>query len=218
LSDETGRLIERLAAGAMPIRRLKPPLIRAALWLLAVIAVAAIAVLFFADMDVFRRRIADPALTLELAATVVTGAAAVLAAFYLSLPDHSRAWAFLPLPALALWIGSSGYACFRNWIVAGPTGWVLGESAHCFMFILAVSAPLSVSLLVLLNRAKPLSPLPMAAMGALGVSALAAAALQFFHPFDVTFLDLGVHLGTVGLVVVGVSALELALPLRAAAP
>jgi hypothetical protein len=215
--DATGKLIERLAAGAMPVKRLKPPALRAALWLVAVMAVAVIAVLFFADMETFRRRIADPALMLELAATFVTGAAAVLAAFHLSLPDRSRAWALLPLPALALWIGSSGYACFRNWIVAGPTGWVLGESSHCFLFILAAGVPLSASLLILLNRARPLAPLGVAAMGALGAAALAAAALQFFHPFDVTFMDLGVHLGTVGLVMAGVSAFELLIPRRAAA-
>jgi hypothetical protein len=180
-------------------------------------AVAAIAVVSFSDLEMFRRRIADPALILELAATFATGAAAVLAAFNLSLPDRSRTWALLPLPSLALWVGSSGYACWRNWIVAGPTGWALGESAHCFLFIIAASVPLSVSLLVLLNRARPLSPLAVAATGALGVSALAAAALQFFHPFDVTFLDLGVHLGTVALVVAIVSGFELLLPHRAAA-
>src|SRR5262249_12675207 len=163
-------------------------------------------VILFADMEVFHRRIADPALMLELAATIVTGAAAVLAAFNLSLPDRPAAWAFLPLPSFVLWVGSSGYACFRNWIVTGPTGWALGESANCFIFILAVSVPLSVGLLIFLNRAKPLSPLKTAAMGALGVSALAAAALQFFHPFDVTFLDLGVHLGTIALVVLAASA------------
>jgi hypothetical protein len=80
------------------------------------------------------------------------------------------------------------------------------------MFILSISVPLSVGLLVFLNRARPLSPLKTAAMGALGVAALAAAALQFFHPFDVTFLDLGVHLGTIVLVVLGVSAAEMLLP------
>jgi hypothetical protein len=41
-----------------------------------------------------------------------------------------------------------------------------------------------------------------------GVAALAAGALQFFHPFDVTFIDLGVHLGTIALIVAGVSAAE----------
>jgi hypothetical protein len=212
VANETTRLIEQLAANATPVRRLSPPALRAALWLLGVAVLAAVAIASFADMEVFRRRIVDPALTLELAATAMTGAAAVFAAFNLSLPDRSNAWALLPLPTLLLWIGSSGYACFRNWIVTGPTGWALGESANCFLFILAVSVPLSVGLLVFLNRARPLSPLKTAVMGALGVAALAAAALQFFHPFDVTFLDLGVHLGTIALVVLGVSAAEVLLP------
>jgi hypothetical protein len=215
MADVTERLIERLAAGAMSVRRLRPPAVRAALWLLAAAAIAAVAIGLFADMETFRRRIADPTLTLELTATFVTGALAVLAAFALSLPDRSANWALLPFPSLAVWIASSGYACSRNWIVTGPTGWTLGESSHCFMFILAVSVPLSASLLILLNRASPLNPFRTAAMGALGVSALAAAVLQFFHPFDVTFIDLGVHLGTIALVVLGVSAAEVLLPRRA---
>ena len=33
------------------------------------------------------------------------------------------------------------------------------------------------------------------------VAALAAFLLQFFHPFDVTFMDLSVHLVAVGIVV-----------------
>ena len=208
MANDTEKLIEVLAAAAVPVKPLRPPAVRAGLWLLAMFAIAAIAVAFFADLNVFRGRIADPALMIELAATVVTGAAAVLAAFMLSLPDRSIAWALLPLPSLAVWIASSGYACYRNWLVATPTGWVLGESANCFFFILAVSAPLSVSLLILLNRAMPLAPARTAAMGALGVAALAAAVLQFFHPFDVSFLDLGVHLGTIALVVLVVTAGE----------
>ena len=215
MANETEKLIERLAAAAEPVKRLRPPAVRAGLWLLAVLAVAVVAIMLFADLNVFRGRIADSALMIELGATIVTGAAAVLAAFMLSLPDRPIAWALLPLPSLAVWVASSGYACYRNWIVTGPTGWALGESANCFFFIVAVSVPLSLSLLILLNRALPLAPARTTAMGALGVSALAAAALQFFHPFDVTFLDLGVHLGTIALVVLLVTAAEFLVPVRA---
>ena len=61
--------------------------------------------------------------------------------------------------------------------------------------------PLGVSLLVLLRRSRPLAPAPVTAVGGLGVAALAAFLLQFFHPFDVTFMDLSVHLFAVGIVV-----------------
>ena len=36
-----------------------------------------------------------------------------------------------------------------------------------------------------------------AALGAVGVAGLSAFILQFFHPFDVTLLDLGAHLAGV---------------------
>ena len=208
MADETAKLIERLVADARPVRRLRPPALRACLWLLAVLAASGVVIVLFADLDVFFGRITDSALAIEWVATLVTGIAAVLAAFQLSLPDRSPAWALLPLPSFALWVSSSGYSCFRHWIVYGPTGWELGDSANCFFFILAFSLPLAASLLFLLRRAAPLAPVRVAAMGALGVSALAAVALQFFHPFDVTFVDLGVHLGAVALVVLGVSATE----------
>lgn len=205
---DTSTLISRLVADARPVRRLRSPVIRASLWLLAVGSLGGLAILLFADLPLFADRIKEPALAVEWIATLITGAAAVLAAFQLSLPDRSPAWALLPLPSLAVWIGSSGYSCYRHWITIGPTGWELGESVDCLLFILAASPPLALALLMVLHRARPLEPVRVAAIGAVGVAALAAGALQFFHPFDVTFIDLGVHLGTIALIVAGVSAAE----------
>ena len=201
MNEATDRLIGRLVAEAAPVRRLRPPLVRAALWLVAVAAVGALAVALFSDLATFERRAQDPKLVLELIGTLLTGVAAVIAAFYLSLPDRSGAWALLPLPPLALWIASSGYSCYRHWITFGPDGWALGESGQCFRFILAVSVPLGIALFLLLRKARPLAPVRVAAVGGLGVAGLAAFLLQFFHPFDVTVLDLATHLAAVGLVV-----------------
>ena len=201
-------LIERLVAEAEPVQRLPPPALRAAMWLFVAGAAMALAVVLFADLAVFRERASDPKLMLELIGTLVTGILAVLAAFELSLPDRSSRWALLPLPPLALWIASSGYSCYRQWITYGPNGWGLGESAHCFRFILGASLPLGVALLLTLRRAAPLAPVSVAAMGGLGSAALAAFILQFFHPFDVTIMDLAVHLGSVGLVVAVAAAWE----------
>jgi hypothetical protein len=201
LQDATDRLIQSLVASAGPVRRLRPPAVRAALWLLAVAALGALAILLFSNLAEFARRASDPKLDWELAGTLLTGIVAVLAAFELSLPDRSPLWALLPLPPLALWLASSGYSCYRHWLSYGPAGWEIGESAQCFRFILAISVPLGVSLVVLLRRAWPLAPARVAAVGGLGVAALAAFLLQFFHPFDVTFMDLSVHLVAVAIVV-----------------
>jgi hypothetical protein len=70
----------------------------------------------------------------------------------------------------------------------GPEGWRLGPSANCFVFIVGFSVPLSVPLAAALywalKQATPLETLSVTAIGGLGVAALAATILQFFHsPF-----------------------------------
>ena len=201
MADSVEQLIEWLAASAAPVRRLKPPMVRAAGWLIAVAVIAAAAIFAFSNLDLFMHRAQDPKMLLELIGTALTGILAVIAAFYLSLPDRSPAWALLPLPPFALWLASSGYNCYRHWITFGPDGWALGESVDCFRFILLISIPSGASLLWVLRRAFPLTPVRVALMGGLGVAALSAFVLQFFHPFDVTFMDLGIHMVAIGLVV-----------------
>lgn len=201
MEQTTDRLIERLAAAAEPVRRLKPPLIRASLWLLGVAAVGALAIVLFSNLPDDAARMRDPKLMIEMAATLLTGLLAVIAAFHLCLPDRSPLWVLTPLPPLVLWIAASGYECYRHWITLGPGGWQIGESANCFRFILGVSVPLGVSLFFVLRRASPLAPVRVAVVGGLGTAALAAFLLQFFHPFEITFMDLGVHALAVVVVV-----------------
>jgi hypothetical protein len=202
MPPSTDQLIERLAADAAPVRRLRPPWLRASLWLLAVAAAAAILLPFFADFHLFARKCADPKFVLELIGTVLTGIAAVVAAFYLSLPDRSGLWALLPVPPLALWLASSGYNCYREWITIGTNGWSLGESSHCFGTILGFSIPLGIALFLVLRRARPIAPMPAAALGGLGIAGISAFLLQFNHPVDASFLDLGMHAAAVAIVVI----------------
>jgi len=201
--QSTSELISALAASAAPVQRLRPPAQCALLWLTVVAALGATGILLFANLHVFIQRAADPKLALELAGTLMTAIAATFAAFHLSLPDRSRAWLLAPLPFLALWIGASGYSCYRHWLRYGPQGWALGESTHCFVFIVGFSIPLGLSLWWLLRRARPIAPIPVALTGGLAIASSAAFLLQFFHPFDVTVTDLALHLSAV-LVVIGV--------------
>jgi len=203
MSRSTEQLIATLAADAGPVRRLRPPMIRAFGWIAAAAAVAVLAIAAFADMPGFLARAARPQLALELAATLLTALAAIVAAFHLSLPDRSRAWALLPLPPLALWLALSGSSCLLAWARGGPTG----GGAHCLMFILAVSLPTGALLFWSLAKAHPISPGLTAAVGGLGVAATSAFLLQFFHPFDVTITDLALHLVAVIAVVTAASTL-----------
>lgn len=202
MTDQTESLIAHLTDGLQPVRRLAPPGLRAAIWLGVVALLGAGIVFGFSDLSMFVRRIHDPKLALELTGTLLTGILAVIAAFELSLPDRPITWSLLPAPSFALWLGSSGYSCWSHWLVRGPNGIEIGEGPNCFLWIVAFGVPLAIALFVVLRRAHPLAPGPVAAMAGLGVASLAAFLLQFFHPFDVTFIDLGLHLAAVATVVV----------------
>ena len=197
----TDDLIASLAADAKPVRRLRSPLARALGWLAAFVAMVAIVTVVTNAWPALLARLGDHSFAVEMAATFVTGLAAVVAAFYLSVPDRSRFWTFLPLPPLALWLGSSGYQCYRNWIEFGPQGWRLGRSGDCFIFILTMSIPVALALYWVLRRAVPLDVTRVLMIGGLGVAALSAATLQFYHPFDVTVIDLAIHVIAVGIVI-----------------
>jgi len=200
----TPELIDALAADAKPVRRLRPPLARAGLWLGGFVAIVAAVTWATGSWPLMIERLRLTRFAVEMSATFLTGIAAVIAAFALSLPDRSRFWMALPLPPLLLWLGSSGYGCYENWITDGPQGWRLGRSSDCFIFILTMGIPVAVALYLALRRALPLDPLRVTAVGGLGVAALAAATLQFYHPFDVTIVDLAVHVTAVLIVVAAI--------------
>jgi hypothetical protein len=209
LSDmETDRLISQMAAQLKPVRRLRPPWVRALLTLAAISALCLVVLLRYAHAALILHRMAQPRIAVECVATLATGVAAVFSAFFLSVPGRSRRWVWLPLPPLLLWLGASGLGCLENGLsLHGPGGFV-GESARCFTFIAAASVPLTVLLFAVLRRARPIAPLPVALTGALGSAAIAAFVLEFFHPFDVTVIDLTLHVAAVGVIVLLGTALR----------
>lgn len=202
------RLILDLAADLRPVRRLWPPLLRVLIWL-AVLAALALGLAAFANLDAVWQRIsAAPDLWLAVVGSTLTAIFAAIAAFELSLPDASRAWAVLPLPAALLWVGASGLGCLRGFVA--PQSHVAGmsETADCLMFIVFLSVPLSALLFVMLRRGYPLYPGLTAAIGGLAVAAAAATLLNFFHPYDAAATDLVVHGVAVALVIAANRALS----------
>lgn len=202
---QTEKLIAQLAAGAAPVKPLSPPLLRAVVWLAGFVAITIVAVWLRGDFSESAARFSDLAVRLEFAGALLTGVAGLIAAFYLSLPDRSRAWLVLPVLPLSFWILGSGYGCYLHLVEFGPTGWAFGEPSECLRFIVGISLPASIALLFSLRRSTPLDPIAPLIVGGLGVAGLAAAALQFFHPFDITFLDLGAHIIAVGIVMISLT-------------
>ncbi len=194
------RLVEALAGRLEPVRPLPAPAIRATLWLGAALLVG----LFLAaevDTASFMLRLHVPDLALAAFGAVATAVTAAYAAFATSVPGRSGRWALLPLPPLTLWIGASGMGCLRDWIAPGADVPGAHTVAGCFSFLICVSVPLSVLIVVMLRRACPLRPNLTAALGGLAVAAAAAALLMPVHPHDATATDLLIHAAAVAIVI-----------------
>lgn len=189
MSDDTNKLILSLSAGLQPVRPLRPPALRAVLCLLLIAVLAVWPLLRLADLQEFALRNTDPRSALECAASLLTGIVATFSAFYLSVPGRAGRWMLAPLAPLALWIAASGAGCLRNGV--GTANW------DCLMFVIVTGIPLTLLLFLFLRRARPVAPGPVAWAGGLGAAGIAAFLLQFFHPFDVTVMDLLVHAAAV---------------------
>ncbi|HML07451.1 MAG TPA: NrsF family protein [Xanthobacteraceae bacterium] len=201
MDGSNDHLISALAANLRPIRPLPPPALRTLFWLILV-AVIATALATFSDVAaMWRRMTATPDMWLAGLGSIATMVTAAFAAFEVSLPDRSRAWALLPLPAAALWVGASGLGCMRAYVLPGTHVATIGETLDCLLFIIGLSVPLSVTLIVMLRRAHSLAPPLTAAIAGLASAAAAAILLNFLHPFDAAAVDLAVHAVAVAIVV-----------------
>jgi hypothetical protein len=183
----TPELIDSLAANAGPVQRLRSPIIRAACWLL------------FAGFVLVLLAVAH-------AASVLTGILAAVASFVISLPDRSRLWAFLPLPAFLAWMSTISYGCLTHWVAPMPAEGIAAAEMECFAMMLLTSIPLSLTMLLMVRYAASYRPRPVVVMGSLAVAALVAAALSIFHDHNAAGLVLIWNVGLT-IVVVGFGGL-----------
>ncbi|GJD82797.1 NrsF family protein [Methylobacterium haplocladii] len=193
-------LVDDLAGDLKPVRRLAPPTFRALGWFAAVLALAVV-LSPLADLHAMRERLGVPDLCVAAIGAVLTALCAALAAFQTSVPGRSRLWALLPLPPLALWIGASSLGCLRAWIAPDSNIADTAEMRGCLYFLLGVSLPLSVLLVLMLRRACPTRPNLTAALAGLATAGAAAALLVPFHPHDATASDLAMHALAVAVII-----------------
>jgi hypothetical protein len=196
----TRELIDTLVECATPVRRLRPPVVRAALWLaFAGLVLALIAVGHGVRADLMER-LDEPKFVVSIGGALATGILATVAAFMISLPDRSRWWLMLPLPGLAMWITTIGYGCFADWVSPGPDGIRLGEEVRCLALLVLTSVPLALALAAMLRYAALVRGSTVAMMGGLAVAAITASALSLFHSHDATVLILVWNLGTTAVI------------------
>jgi hypothetical protein len=194
-------LIDRLGTELVPVRRLLPPWLRTAGWMLAVVAIAVLLLMHYGADPMLRRWAGTPDLGWAGIGAVITAITAAWAAFALGVPGRRAAWAWLPLPGALLWIGASGLGCLREWVAPGTQVASMHQSADCLVFIISFSIPLSALLIVLLRRACPLRPVLTAVLIGLASAAASASLLEICHSFDAAATDLLTHALAVAAVV-----------------
>ena len=197
----TPDLIESLVARAKPVRRLRPPAARAALWLLLAAAIVSLLAISHGLRPDLGARLGQPLFVTGLAASLLTGVLAAVAAFIVSLPDRSRLWLLLPAPALALWVSTIGYGCLTGWVGIRPDSVTLGEAADCFATLVLTSVPLWLAMLLMLRHVALLRSATAAVAASLAVAAIASTALALFHDLDASVMILMWNLGTAALLV-----------------
>jgi hypothetical protein len=197
----TPELIAALAANLAPVRRLRPPVLRAACWLLFATVVIVLIGMAHGLRPNLMQKFADWTFIAGLAAPPLTGILAAVAAFLVSLPDRSHWWILLPVPTLVVWIVTIGQQCLTNWVATGTDGMGFGETAECFATLGLTGLPLSLAMAAMLRYSAPLRPANVILLGSLAVAGMTATALSLFHPLDATVMILMFNLGAAVLIV-----------------
>ena len=195
------------AAHSAPARPSLPPPVLAILWLDAVLVAAG--ALSIAGRPLLLAHALPGWSGLAFVGAGLTAAAAALAAFMLATAGR-RAWAWLPLPALALWLTASVADCAALGEREDVWGSRLDEARLCFGFLLAAAAPLLALMLFMLRRTAAHLRARAMALGSLASGGAALCLLALIHPHPVPLLDLGVHaLALVILLAIGAAAVSL---------
>ncbi len=196
----TPELIDLLSANAPPVRPLRPPAIRALAWLLFSVFILVFLAIAHGLRPDLSERLQDALFLISVGAALLTGVLAAIASFMISLPDRSRLWQLMPVPALSVWVITIGYGCLTDWVSIGSDGIRLGETARCLATLALTSVPLSLAMVMMLRRATPLRPRATIMTGGLAVAAVTATALSLFHSLDATIMVLIWNFGTAAVI------------------
>ncbi len=189
------RLIDALARGLVPVRRLGSPLRRMLGWLLVVVLPGA-GLAAVADLRAtLSCHAAEPDLVLAALGSIATAVTAAAAAILATLPDRNPRWAFLPAPSLALWIGASVSGAGAGH--GAPIS--LSEACACVGFILGLGVPFALLLAAILKGGYALHPSLSGGLAGLAAASAAASILGLFHPFAMVLNDLALHALAVAL-------------------
>jgi hypothetical protein len=196
---DTSKLIDNLAQDAKPVKPLASPLLRAGMLLAALLAMMVGFAAFGGHVTETIAHLASMPFTLELGGALLAGVSAIVAAVTLSIPGRSQAWAYLPLPGLALWLIGGGLECYRQVENFGYVAKSLFASQDCFFFIIGAGLPTAAATYIFLRRYLSIDAVRVTGLAALGAALLAATLLQFVHAQGTNPVDFVTHIVAVTL-------------------
>jgi len=191
----TDEFIERLAADLRPVRPLRPPWLRAVVWLAIALSYVAAVVWTKLMMSDASQMLSDARFLFEQAATLATAFTAAIAAFRSVIPGFDRRILLLPLVPLGLWLGSVGLGCMQDWLRLGADGLTLRPDWDCLPSATIIGIVPAIAMVIMLRKGAALHPRLTLASGALAVAAAGNFGLQFFHFRDASIMILAWHLG-----------------------
>lgn len=183
---QTSELIDRLARDARPVRRLRPPLWRTALWLAAALPATAAVVAIMGLRPDLPAELDDPLFLLRLAGAFGTAMAAGWAALAAGVPGMPRWKLLIPIAPAAIWLATLGRQCWLGW---PETGLGPAWESDCVFAIAAVSVAPTAVIFALIRRGARLGAGPALAWAAVAVAALADVGLRAFHGHDAALMD-----------------------------
>lgn len=194
---ETDELIGRLAGRSEPVRRLAAPWKRTVVWIALAAPYMVLIVVAMSPRADLIAKASDARFLVEMLAALATGVSAAVAAFASTIPGLNRKYLLLPALPMAVWLGSLGQGCVRDWMKFGPEGLSLQPDWFCFPAIVLVGAVPAVTMAIMLRRGAPLTPFATAALGGLAAAGLGNFGLRFFHAQDASLMVLVWQVGSV---------------------
>ncbi len=197
---ETSKLIVALVADAKPVRRLKPPSLRAVLWSVACVPAIALIVWYYGGIGAeYGTEVRQPSFVIESLACLLTGLTAAAAALNAAIPGRSQRLLLLPLIPLSVWLAALCYGCWHDWVTLGVAGVELDADWGCAAQT-ALMAIVPGLLFVMLLRRLPIRSPAIAGVSALAIASFAVLGTSLYHTDDSSLTFLFWHVGAAAVI------------------
>jgi hypothetical protein len=187
---KTDDLIQRLASELAPVRPLRRPEKRAAVWLVGSALYFGALALVMSGFSLPLTRVDTGILATQLIG-LVAGVLAAIAAFASVVPGYSKHVLTAFVVTLSIWFGVSAIAALRDGEV--QTALAAQQEWSCVAIIIVGALPLVAVLAAMLKRGAPLNPGRTALLGALAVGLLANFSACLARPHSDVAVALAWH-------------------------